>query len=98
MLAVFISMIRNCNGFKVKIMKYQLKKQIGLVLSKNHQYNILGFDLNMPSDPESFRDFRARVLQKKRVFFGTTSILAKVTKIIWWSIWVLIELLPILRR
>ena len=68
MLAVFISMIRNCNhyGFKVKIMKYQLKKQIVLVLSKNHQYNILGFDLNMPFDPKSFRDFRARVLQKIR--------------------------------
>ena len=32
-------------------MKYQLKKQSGLVLNKNHQYNILGLDLNMPSDP-----------------------------------------------
>ena len=98
MLAVFISMIRNCNSFKVKIMKYQLKKQIGLVLSKNHQYNILGFDLNIPSDPESFRYFRDRVLQKIRLFFVTTSILLKVTKIIWWSIWILIEILPTLRR
>ena len=100
MLAVFISMIRNCNhyGFKVKIMKYQLKKQIGLVLSKNHQYNILGFDLNMSFDPKSFRDFRARVLQKIRFFFVTTSILVKVTKIIWWSIWILIAILPVLRR
>ena len=63
MLAVFISMIRNCNGFKVKITNYQLKKQIGLVLNENHQYNILGFDLNMPSNPKRVRDFRARVLQ-----------------------------------
>ena len=37
-------------------MKYQPKKQIGLVLSKNHQYNILSFDLNIPSDPKGFRD------------------------------------------
>ena len=68
---MFISMIRNCNGFKVKIMKYQLKKQIGLVLNKNHQYNNLGFDLNMPSDPtlSCFRDFRARDLQKIHFFF-----------------------------
>ena len=70
MLAVYIYMIRICNGFKVKIMKYQLKKQIGLVLSKSHQYNILGFDLNMPSDPKSFRDFRARVLKKIRFFLS----------------------------
>ena len=44
------------------------------------QYNILGFDLktlNMPSDPKSFRDFRARVLQKIRFFF-TTSILLRL--------------------
>ena len=45
-------------------MKYQLKKQIGLVLNKNHQYNILGFDLNMPSHLKRFRDFRAKVLEK----------------------------------
>ena len=66
--AVFVSMIRNCNGFKVKITKYQLKKQIGLLLNKSRQYNILGFDLSVPSDPKSFRDFRARVLQKIRFF------------------------------
>ena len=30
---VFISMTRNCDGFKVRITKYQLKRQIGLVLS-----------------------------------------------------------------
>ena len=52
-------MIRNCNGFKVKITKYQLKKQIDLVLNKSRQYNILGFDLNMPSGPKRLRDFRA---------------------------------------
>ena len=68
MLAVFISIIINCNGFKVKITKYQLKKEIGLVLNKNHQYNILGFDLNMPSHPKRFRDFRAKVLEKIRFF------------------------------
>ena len=45
MLAVFISMITNCNGIKVKITKYQLKRQIGLALNKNHRYNILGFDV-----------------------------------------------------
>ena len=66
--AVFVSMIRNCNGFKVKITKYQLKKQIGLLLNKSRQYNILGFDLSVPSDPKSFRDFRARVWQKIRFF------------------------------
>ena len=32
-------------------MKYQLKKQSGLALNKNHQYNILGFDLILLSDP-----------------------------------------------
>ena len=69
MLVMIISTIRNCNGFKVKIMMYQLKRPIGLVLNKNHQYNMLGFELNMPSDPKSFRDFRARVLQKIRFFF-----------------------------
>ena len=37
-------------------MKYLPKKQIGLVLNKNQQHNILGFDLNMPSDPKGFRD------------------------------------------
>ena len=76
MLAMFISMIRNCNcnGFKVKTMKYQPKKQIGLVLNKNYQYNIPGFDLNMPSDPKGFRD--------------SSEGLVKVTKIIWWSIWI----------
>ena len=47
MLAVFISMIRNCNGFKVKVTKYQLNKQIGLLLNKSRQYNILGFDLGL---------------------------------------------------
>ena len=89
MLDVIISTIRNCNGFKVKIMKYQLKRQVGLVLKKNHQYNILGFDLNMPCDPKSFRDFRARVLQKIRFFFVfMTSILVKAQKIIWWCIWI----------
>ena len=87
MLAVFISIIINCNGFKVKITKYQLKKEIGLVLNKNHQYNILGFDLNMPSDSKSFRDFRAKVL-KKIPFFFTTSILVQVTEIIRRSIWI----------
>ena len=58
MFAVFISVIRNCNGFKMKITKYQLKKQIGLVLNKSRKYNILGFDfdLNMPSDSKSFRN------------------------------------------
>ena len=66
--AVFVSMIRNCNGFKVKITKYQLKKQIGLLLNKSRQYNILGFDLSVPSDPKSFRDFPARVWQKIRFF------------------------------
>ena len=45
MFAVFISMISNCNGFKLKITKYQLRTQIGLVLNKSRQYNILGFDL-----------------------------------------------------
>ena len=58
------------HGFKVKITKYQLKKQIGLGLNKNRQYNILGFDFNMPSDSKSFRDFRARVLQNIQVFFS----------------------------
>ena len=60
-------MIRNCNGFKVevvKITKYQVKKHNGLDLKKSRQYNVLSFDLNMPSDPESFRDFRAKGLQK----------------------------------
>ena len=87
MLPVFISMTRNCNGFKVRITKYQLKKQIGLVLSQNRQYNFLGFDLNMSSGPKSYRDFPARVLQKIRFSF-TTSILVKVTQIIWRSIWI----------
>ena len=64
MLAVFISMIRNYNGFKVTITKYQLKKHIGLLLNESRQYNILGFDLSMPSDPKSFGDFRSRVWQK----------------------------------
>ena len=32
-------------------MKYQLKKQSGLALNKNHQYNIVGFDLILLSDP-----------------------------------------------
>ena len=68
MFAVFISMISNCNDLKVKITKYQLKKQVGLRLNKSRQYNILGFDLSVPSDPKSFRDFRARVLQKIRFF------------------------------
>ena len=63
------NLIRNCIGFKVKITKYQLMKQIGLVLNKSRQYNILGFHLNMPSIPKSFRDFRARVLQKIRFLF-----------------------------
>ena len=87
MLPVFISMVRNCNGFKVKITKYQLKKQIALVLSKNRQSNFSGFDLNMPSGPKSYRDFPARVLQKIRFSF-TTSILVKITQIIWRSIWI----------
>ena len=39
-------------------MKYQLKKQSGLVLNKNHRYNILGFDLNMPSNHFSLTDSR----------------------------------------
>ena len=79
-------------------MKYQLKKQSGLVLNKNHQYNILGFDLNMPSDPNvsgiSEPGFCKRYVYVLFfvfvlfcfVFFFTTSILVKVTKIIWWSI------------
>ena len=66
----------------MKITRYQLKKQIGLVLNKNHQYNILDFDLSIPSDPKSFRDFRAKVLEKIRFF------LVKVTEIIWWTIWI----------
>ena len=36
-------------------------------------------DLSVPSDPKSFRDFRASVLQKIRFLF-TTSILVKVKK------------------
>ena len=69
------------HGFIVKITKYQLKKRIGLVLNKSRQYHILGFDLIMHSDPKSFGDFRARVLQNIRVFaFFTTSILVKLTK------------------
>ena len=54
MFAVFISVIRNCNGFKVRITKYQLRKQIGVVLNESRQYNMLGFDLIMPSHPKSF--------------------------------------------
>ena len=65
---VFISMIRNCNDFKVKITKYYLKKQIDLLLNKSRQYNNLGFDSSVPSDPKSFRDFQARVLQKIQFF------------------------------
>ena len=84
MFAMFISMIRDCNGFKVKIKKYQLKKQIGLILNKSRQYNTLGFDLNMPSDPKSFRDIRARVLHK--IWFFLHHFLVKVKKIVWWSI------------
>ena len=72
MLGVFISMIRNCNSFKLKITKYQPKKQIGLVLNKNRQYNILGFDLNMPSDPESFLEFPSQGFAKDPVFFFST--------------------------
>ena len=68
MLAVFISMIRNYNGFKVKVSKYQLNKQIGLLLNKSRRYNILDFDLSVPSDPKSFRHFRARVLQEIHFF------------------------------
>ena len=83
MLAVFISMIRNCNDFKV---------------NKSRQYNILGFDLNMPSDPKSFRDFRARVLQKIPFFLHDFDSSYGNKIIIWWSIWILVEILPILRR
>ena len=90
MFPVFISMNKNCNGFKVKITKYQLKKQIGLVLSYNSQYNFLGFDLNIPSGPKSFQDFPARVLQKIQFSF-MTSILVKVTQIIQRSIWIQID-------
>ena len=68
MLAVFISMTRNCNGFKVRIMKYQLKKQIGLVLSWNRQYNFLGFDLNMPSG-QKLQGFPSQGFAKDTVFF-----------------------------
>ena len=57
------------------------------VLSKivERQYNFLGFDLNMPSGPKSYRDFPTRVLQKIRCSF-TTSILVKITQIIWRSV------------
>ena len=74
-------------------MKYQLKKQSDLVLNKNHQYNILGFDLNVPSHPNvsgisepGFCKRYAYVLFFVFVLFFTTSIRVKVTKIIWWSI------------
>ena len=66
MLTVFISIITICNGIKVKITKYQLKKQIGLALNKYHRYYILGFDVLRP---KIVLDFRARVLKKIRVFF-----------------------------
>ena len=72
-------MIRNCNDFKEKITKYQLKKQIGLILNKRRQYNILGFDFNMPSDPKSFRDSEPGFC-KRYGFFFTISILVKVKK------------------
>ena len=42
--------------------------------------------LNMPFDPKTYGHFPARVLQKILSF--TTSILVKVTKIIWWSTWI----------
>ena len=86
MFAVFISMMRNCNGFKVKITTYQLKKQIGLVLNKSRQDNILGFDLSVPSDPKSFGISEPEFCKRQVFFFFTTSILAKVKKRIWWSI------------
>ena len=104
MLAVFISMIRNCNGFKVDIMKYQLTKQICLVLNKNHQYNISIFKVLIWISPLTKKSFRVSEQRfcKRKVFlclflfcfvvvcfaFYTTSILVKVTKIIWWSIWI----------
>ena len=54
-----------------------------------YAYRVYIYDqkLNMPSDPKSYRDFPARVLQKIRFSF-TTSILVKVKQIIWWSIWI----------
>ena len=66
MLAVFISIITICNGIKVKITKYQLRKQIGLALNKNHRYYILGF---VVLSPKIVLDFRARILKKIRFFF-----------------------------
>ena len=77
-------------------MKYHLKKQSDLVLNKNHQYNILGFDSTVPSHPNvsgiSEPGFCKRYVYVLFFcfcfvsFFVTTSILVKVTKIIWWSV------------
>ena len=85
MLAVFISVIRNCNGFNVEDNEVPVKETNWTGFELERQYNFLGFDLNMPSGPKSYRDFLTRVLQKIRCSF-TTSILVKITQIIWRSI------------
>ena len=80
MFAVFISMISNCNGFKVKITKYQLRKQIGLVLNKSRQYNILGFDLIIGPPTQRVCGISEPGFCKRYGFFFTTSIVVKVKK------------------
>ena len=83
MLAVFISMITDCNAIKVKITKYHLKKENDLALDKNHRYNILGF---RSSDQKVFWISESEFC-KRYSFFFPISILVKGTKIFWWSIW-----------
>ena len=64
-------------------------------------FQYLRFSFEYALWPKTFPGLRARVLQKKGFFvcfcfvlllfcfaFYTTSILVKVTKIIWWSIWI----------
>ena len=68
------------HGFKVKITKYQLKKQIGLGLNKNCQYNILGFDFNICPLTQKVSGISEPGFCKTYRFFFTTSILVKVAK------------------